>query len=51
MIHEYARSLGLESIYSKMLKENRNSIRLHNRFGYKYEKDIEGESIMMRLAL
>jgi RimJ/RimL family protein N-acetyltransferase len=51
MIHEYARSLGLESIYSKMLKENRNSIRLHNRFGYKYEKDIEGERIMMRLAL
>lgn len=50
-IHEHGKSIGLESIYSTMLKDNRNSIRLHTRFGYKLEKELDEERIIMRIPL
>ncbi len=50
-IHDHGKSLGLESIYTILLKENRNSFRLNTRFGYKFEKNLDDERIMMRLLL
>lgn len=50
-IHEYGKSIGLESIYSIQLKNNLSSIKLNTRFGYKYEKDLDENRQMMRLQL
>jgi len=46
---DYGRSLGLSSIYCQILKDNINSIKLATRFGFKKEKDVDANIIMMRL--
>lgn len=46
---DYGRSLGLSSIYALILKENTNSYKLASRFGFKKEKDMDDDKIMMRL--
>src|SRR5690554_4880577 len=43
------RSLSLASVYSVIGKENINSIRLHKRFGFKHEKELNENKIVMRL--
>lgn len=48
-IIDYGRSLGISSIYAKILKENINSLKLSYRFGFIKEKDVDNNTIMMRL--
>lgn len=45
---DYARKLGLSSIYTLIIKENINSIKLNHRLGFVYEKDIDEQMIQMR---
>lgn len=42
------REMGLSSVYSIIGKENINSIKLHQRFGFKTEKELDGNKILMR---
>lgn len=53
MIHtlNHARSLGLSSLYSVIRKDNINSIKISQRFGFKQEKEVDEEKIQMRLYL
>lgn len=48
-IIDYGRSIGISSIYAKILKENINSFKLASRFGFKKEKDIDDNINFMRL--
>lgn len=48
---DYGKSQNLESIYAVILKRNVNSYKLHRRFGFEKEKDMEGERVMMRYYL
>lgn len=50
-IHKHGKLIGLESIYTILLKENIRSFKLNSRFGYKFEKDLDEERMMMRLQL
>ena len=50
-IIDYARSRNLESLYCITLKENKRTYRLCSRFGFKTEKEVTDETIMMRLYL
>ncbi|WP_313380248.1 GNAT family N-acetyltransferase [Proteiniphilum saccharofermentans] len=47
----YAKSLNLESLYATVLKENINSYKLNRRLGFEKEKDIDENTILMRLYL
>lgn len=46
---DYGRALGLSSIYAQILKDNINSYKLASRFGFKPEKELDENIIMMRL--
>lgn len=50
-ILDFGRSISLSSVYGEILKENTNSIKLANRFGFKYEKEKNDNTIIMRLYL
>ncbi len=45
---DHGRSLGLSSVYSVIGKDNINSYKLHRRFEFEKEKDIDETRIMMR---
>lgn len=49
---DYARNAGMNSIYTKILKSNRNSLRLAKRLGFVQEKVLKDEKgICMRKQL
>lgn len=43
--------LGLSSVYAIMRKDNINSYKLHRRFGFVKEKQLDEVRVMMRLSL
>lgn len=43
--------MGLSSIYAKIRKDNPTSYRLHLRFGFSKESDIEEDAVLMRYHL
>lgn len=47
----HARSRGLSSVYAQILKINRNSYKLHRRFGFDLESEVDDKTIKMRLHL
>lgn len=47
----HARSRGLSSVYAQILKINRNSYRLHRRFGFAMDGEVDDNTIKMRLHL
>lgn len=47
----YAKSIELESLYSVILKKNLSSYKLNRRLGFEKEKEIDENTILMRLYL
>lgn len=45
---DHGRSLGLSSIYAQMRRDNILSYKLHRRFGFLKEKDVDDLAIQMR---
>ena len=50
-IIEYAKSINLDCIYSVVLKSNLSSIKLDRRLGFVRDRDIDENTIQMRLDL
>lgn len=48
---DHGRSIGLSSIWAQMRKDNLLSYKLHRRFGYVKEKDIDEMVMQMRIYL
>lgn len=48
---EHGRELGLKSVYSIISENNVNSIKLHYRFGFRKEKEMDNSKILMRFLL
>lgn len=48
---EQAKSMGLQSVYAKLLKKNLNSFKLLKRFGSEIEEELDDDMIKMRLKL
>lgn len=50
-VFDYARSLNLQSLYTKSLKSNYYSYKISKRFGFEIEKELDNDMIMMRCYL
>lgn len=49
---KYGRTLGISSIYAQIRNDNVSSYRLHKRFGFEKERDInDGTAVLMRLYI